>query len=241
MDKKTKTRALVVDDDAGTCDMIRGVLNLNGMEALILTRSSSAAAHLWAEKFSIVLLDLRMASPDGIELTRRIRSSGINQQTPVVIVSDDQGPGALSEGFEAGANFFLYKPIDQVRLVKLIRVTQGVIEHERRRFRRVPLRSKVTITAGHEDIDGETIDVSLNGLLVSADKTLPPGTRARVSLCLSPGTSPVMGSGSIMRIVGKSQMGIQLDRLSASDSSRLEEFLLPMVRHEWPENVACGV
>jgi DNA-binding response OmpR family regulator len=240
MDKKNKTRALVVDDDVDACDMIRGVLNLNGMEALILTRSSSAAAHLWAEKFSIVLLDLRMASP-GIELTRRIRSSGINQQTPVVIVSDDQGPGALSEGFEAGANFFLYKPIDQVRLVKLIRVTQGVVEHERRRFRRVPLRSKVTITAGHEDIDGETIDVSLNGLLVSADKTFPPGTRAHVSLCLSPGTSPVMGSGSIMRIVGKSQMGIQLDRLSASDSSRLEEFLLPMVRHEWPENVACGV
>jgi len=240
MEKKGKSRALAVGDEAETCEMIRNVLSSNGMEALILTRSSSAAAHLWAEKFSIILLDLRMASPDGVELTRRIRSSGINQQTPVVIVSDDQDPAALSEGFEAGANFFLYKPVDQARLAKVVRITQGVIEHERRRFRRVPLRSKVRLTAGNADLEGETIDVSLNGVLVSAGETLPPGTRANVSLYLSPGTQPVVGSGSIMRIVGKTQMGIQLDRLSSSESSRLEQFLLPIVHHEWPEASACA-
>jgi len=239
MDNKSKTRALIVDDEAEACQIIRSVLSSHGMEALTLTQSASAAAHLWAEKFSIILLDLRMASPDGVELTRRIRTSGINQQTPVVIVSGDQDPGALSEGFEAGANFFLYKPIDQARLVKLVRVTQGIIEHERRRFRRVPLRSKVRLTSGHVDLEGETIDVSLNGLLVRADETFPPGTRAKVSLYLSPGTQPVVCSGSIMRIVGKSQMGIQLDKLSALESSRLEQFLLPIVRHEWPEAAAC--
>ena len=106
MDKKSKNRALIVDDEAETCQIIRSVLHSHGMEALILTRSASAAAHLWAEKFSIVLLDLRMAHPDGIELTRRIRVSGINQKTPIVILSDDEDPAALSEGFEAGANDF---------------------------------------------------------------------------------------------------------------------------------------
>jgi CheY-like chemotaxis protein len=241
MEKKSKMRALVIGDDEEARELIRGVLHLNDMEVLILTQSSHAAGRLWAERFSIVLLDHRMASPDGIELTRRIRSSGINRQTPIVIVSDDQDPAALSEGFEAGANFFLYKPIDQARLVKLLRVTQGVIEHERRRFRRVPLRSKVRLTAGAENLEGETIDVSLNGLLVTAGKTLAPGTRARVALYLSPGIDPIEGSGSIMRIVGKRQMGIHLDRLSQSDSSRLEQFLLPIARHEWPENAACGV
>jgi len=136
MDKKSKNRALIVDDEAETCQIIRSVLHSHGMEALILTRSASAAGYLWAEKFSIILLDLRMASPDGVELTRRIRVSGINQKTPIVILSDDEDPAALSEGFEAGANFFLYKPIDPARLAKLILVAQGVVEHERRRFRR---------------------------------------------------------------------------------------------------------
>ncbi len=239
MDKKSKIRALIVDDEAEACELIRGVLNSYGMDALTLTRSASAAAHLWAEKFSIILLDLRMASPDGIELTRRVRVSGINQKTPIVIFSDDEDPAALSEGFEAGANFFLYKPIDQARLMKLILVTQGIVEHERRRFRRVPLRSKVRLTSASVDLEGETIDVSLNGLLIRADSLLDLGTRAQVSLYLTPGVRPVVGSGSIMRTVGKNQMGVQLEKLATSESSRLEEFLLPIVRHEWPEAAVC--
>jgi PilZ domain len=154
------------------------------------------------------------------------------------MMSHDQDSAAVSEGFEAGANFFLYKPIDQASLVKLIRVTKGIIEHERRRFRRVPLRSKVRLTSGHVDLEGETIDVSLNGLLVRADRIVAPGARAQVSLYLSPGIRPIMGSGSIMRVVDKNQMGIQLDRLSTSEMGRLEQFLLPIARHEWPENIA---
>ena len=232
-------RALILDDEPGTCEFIRGVLSSNGMEALTLTKSATAAGHLWAEKFSIILLDLRMASPDGIELARRVRNSGVNQHTPIVMISDDEDPGAVSEGFEAGANFFMYKPIDQARLVKLIRVTQGIIKHERRRFRRVPLRSKVQLTSGQNDLEGETIDVSLNGLLVKLDGVFPLGTRVQVCLHLSTGAEPIVGSGCVMRMVGKNQMGIQLDRLSDSESRRLEQFLLPIVRHEWPQNAPC--
>jgi hypothetical protein len=32
--------------------------------------------------------------------------------TPIILISDDQRPSAMSIGFEAGANFF-YKPIDR--------------------------------------------------------------------------------------------------------------------------------
>ena len=239
MDKNCNKRALIVDDEPETCELLRNALSSNGIDALILKQNAAAAGRLWTEKFSLVLLDLCMASPDGIELARRVRNSGINQQTPIIMISDDQSPALLSEGFEAGANFFLYKPIDQARLVKLIRVTQGITEHERRRFRRVPLRSKVRLTSGSLDLEGETIDVSLNGLLVRSERIVPPGSRARVSLYLSPGIRPIVGSGSIMRVVGKNQMGIQLDRLSSLESGRLEQFLLPIARHEWPENVAC--
>jgi CheY-like chemotaxis protein len=239
MDKKSKNRALIVDDEAETCELVCNVLNSRGMDSLILTRSAAAAGHLWAEKFSVILLDLRMSSPDGIELTRRVRVSGINQKTPIVILSDDEDPAALSESFEAGANFFLYKPIDQERLTKLILVTQGIVEHERRRFRRVPLRSKVRLTSADVDLECETIDVSLNGLLVRADSLLQPGTRTQMSLYLTPGVRPVVGSGSIMRIIGKNQMGVQLDRLATSESTRLEQFLLPIARHEWPEAAVC--
>jgi hypothetical protein len=65
-------------------------------------------------------------------------------------LSDDQRPSALSVGFAAGTSFFLYKPIDKDRLLKLIRATQGAMEHERRRTGRVPIQSKVSLMTGDE-------------------------------------------------------------------------------------------
>jgi hypothetical protein len=43
---------------------------------------------------------------------------------------------------------------------------------------------------------------------------------------------PIVGVGSVVRIQGGNQMGIQLDQLSVADSDRLQEILLPMIPKE---------
>jgi DNA-binding response OmpR family regulator len=223
------SRVLVVDDEPSVCDLIQNILSTVGMEVLALTRSAEVATYIRNEKFAIVLVDLRMPAPDGIEITRQIRASSLNQRTPLVMLSDDPKAGAISEGFGAGANFFLYKPVDRARLLKLIRATQGAVEHERRRFRRVALRMKVRLGFENREIEGETIDVSLNGMLVKAPTTLPAGSPVKVSLFLSPGTKPIVGSGAVARKLNENQMGIYLNQLTAADSERLQEFLLPLI------------
>jgi PleD family two-component response regulator len=52
-------------------------------------------------KFDVVLLDLHMPSPDGIELARQMRRTESNRVTPIILISDDQRPSAMSIGFEA--------------------------------------------------------------------------------------------------------------------------------------------
>ena len=133
-------RGLIVDDEQVVCELIGKVLHSAGMEALTLTRSSEAPEILDEGKFDMVFLDLHMPAPDGIDLARHMRNSRFNRMTPIVMISDDQRPSALSVGFAASASFFLYKPIDKDRLLKLVRATQGAMEHERRRTRRVPIR-----------------------------------------------------------------------------------------------------
>src|SRR5258708_16524840 len=91
-----------------------------------------------------------------------MRYSRWNRTTPIILISDDQRPSAMSVGFEAGASFFLYKPIDSGRLLKLVRATQGAMEYGRRRTRRVTLQSKGKLKFGAEILEGETIDVSLS-------------------------------------------------------------------------------
>ncbi len=225
-------RGLIVDDEAAVCEMLGKVLTSAGMESLALTRSSEAPALLSKGKFDLVFLDLHMAAPDGIELARQMRHSRWNQTTTIVLMSDDQRPSAMSIGFEAGASFFLYKPIDRERLLKLIRATQGATEYGRRRTRRVALQSKVRLRYGAEELEGETVDVSLSGILVKAGRTLPTGSPVHVSLDLAPRMQPLVGVGSVVRIVGGNQMGIQLDQLTVAESERLQEFLLPLILNE---------
>jgi DNA-binding response OmpR family regulator len=225
-------RGLIVDDEPLVCQMIGKVLNSAGMEALTLTRSTEAPEILEEGKFDVVFLDLHMPSPDGIELARQMRNSRFNRTTPIILISDDQRPSALSVGFAAGASFFLYKPIDKDRLLKLVRATQGAMEHEQRRTRRVLIQSKVRLKFAEEEFEGETVDVSMGGLLVRAPRIAPIGSALRMSLHLSQRMKPIMAAGSVVRILGGNQMGIQLDQLNFRDSDRLQEFLLHSIPTE---------
>src|SRR5260370_22824051 len=101
----------------------------------------------------------------------------------------------MSVGFVASASFFLYKPIDRERLLKLIRATQGAMEYGRRRTRRVALQSKVRLRHGADDLEGETVDVSLSGLLVKAGRTLPAGAPRDVTPDLAPPNRPLVRGG----------------------------------------------
>jgi len=224
-----RKQVLIVDDEEAVCQMVGKVLTSAGMGSLALTRSSQALALLNQEKFDMVFFDLHMAPPDGMDLARHLRRSSWNRTTAIILISDDQRPRAMSVGFEAGANFFLYKPIDKECLLRLIRATQGTIDYGRRRTRRVALHSKVKLNSPEDVLEGETIDVSLCGLLVKAGRTLARGTPVRVSMELAPRMKPVVAAGSVVRVLDGNLMGIQLDQLSLAESERLQEFLLPLI------------
>jgi hypothetical protein len=85
---------------------------------------------------------------------------------------------------------------------------------------------------GAEALEGETMDLSMNGILVRASRTAPVGSSLRISLLLSQRMRPVAVAGSVARILNGNQMGIQLDQLSLSDSEIMQEFLLPFIPTE---------
>lgn len=222
-------RVLIVDNEPSTCDLIERTVNVAGMNALVLSNSSQAARVLNGAKFDLVFLNFHMNAPDGVELARQVRQTRSNRTTPVILISDDQRPSVVAIGFEAGASFMLYKPIDKERLQKILRATQSTIEKERRRTRRIPVQNRVQLWSGGENIEGETINMSLSGMLMRARRRLAPGTRVQMSVHLAPGTKPITGEGLVVRLIGGNQMGIHIERLDSRAEERLEEFLLPLI------------
>ena len=222
-------RALVVEDELTVSELIQEVVKSLDIEAVVLGASSRADCSFQDEKFDVVLIALCGSSDAGIEIVRKIRGSELNRKTPIIMISDDQRLSTLSRAFEVGVSFLVHKPIDKMRLTKLIYVTQGLVEHERRRFRRVPVKAEVSIRSDASELAGETIDISMNGMLVRTSHTLPLGALVEVSLFVHSEAEPIVGLGSVVRIVSDTQMGILLDRFPGSEMLRLQERLLHQI------------
>src|ERR1700680_4448163 len=114
---------LVVDDDPLICELIRDVLESAEIKSQTTTDSQHASILIREEKFDAVFLDVRMPAPDGIALARQVRASALNRTTPIAMITGESDRHLLTKVFEAGATFLLFKPIDQHRLMRLLRVT----------------------------------------------------------------------------------------------------------------------
>ena len=222
-------RVLVVDDDPLSAELICEILLSAGMDASFLTSSTEAAERLKREKYHAVFLDMRMPAPDGAELARQVRTSRVNASTVIVMITGEQDRAVMGRAFEAGVEFFLFKPIDRNKLLRLIRVTEGPIEREKRRFMRVRLRCRVSLASGNDRLDGTTLDLSLGGALVQSLRAFPSGTLVTLSLELEAGATPLRSAARVVRTVGADCMGVQYENLEARESKRLQEFLLPLM------------
>jgi PleD family two-component response regulator len=111
-------RILVVDDDPLAGELICEILRSAGMDASFLTSSTEAADRLKREKYHAVFLDMRMPAPDGAELARQVRASRVNASAVIVMITGEQDRTVMGRAFEAGVEFFLFKPVERNKLLK---------------------------------------------------------------------------------------------------------------------------
>lgn len=229
-------RALIVDDQPEVCELLSRTLQSAGLEVLTLNNSDCASEFLSEGKFDVVFLDLHMPGVDGLSLLQQIRKADPEQLTPVILLSDDQRPSALSVAFDAGASFFLYKPLDKDRILKLLRAAQGALEYKHRQTRRISVRAPAAIRHGSEILDAETVNMSLTGVLLRASRLLPVGATVDVFLHLLPHQKPLISGGSVVRVDQGNRVGIRFHKLALQESMRLQEFLLPLIPDSLPAN-----
>jgi CheY-like chemotaxis protein len=232
---KRPYEVLVVEDNRDDVELffraLRKVQAELGIEinAHAISDGSGATAQIRGRKFDVIFLDLNMPPPDGMELAKDIRKSQINRTTPIVMITGADERGLVTRAFQAGVNLFLFKPIDRARLLRIIQVASVPVERERRRVQRVKVKCRVTIESGQDRLDGETLDLSLNGMLVHAARAFPVGSIVSVSLALPSANAPIRASARIVRVVGSEFMGLQLETIGKAESEAVGEFLVPLV------------
>jgi signal transduction histidine kinase len=115
-------RVLVIDDSDDDVVMLERFLADADTEVRGLTDSSQAEQVFEEFKPDVVLLDLHMPPPDGLEILRRLRDSrGVLNLVPVVVLTGDVGPAARNTALDLGAVDFLTKPLDRQAVVVRVR------------------------------------------------------------------------------------------------------------------------
>jgi len=170
-----------------------------------------------------------MPAPDGIALARQVRASALNRTTPIAMITGESDRQLITKVFEAGATFVLFKPIDRHRLMRLLRVSEDVIQRESRQFQRVKVTCKVSMQRDQERSVGRTLDMSLNGAMVCADKTFAVGSLIQVDLELTHGKAALSGTARVVRVVGVDCMGLHFENVPLAHARKIQEFLLPLI------------
>jgi DNA-binding response OmpR family regulator len=106
-------RVLVVDDSRTAVYFLRTKLEEMGYEVAEAKTGAEAWAHLQKQPERLVITDWMMPDMDGLDLCRLIRSRGLVPYTYVIVLTTKDQREDRLKAFEAGADGFLPKPLDE--------------------------------------------------------------------------------------------------------------------------------
>jgi CheY-like chemotaxis protein len=157
-------KILLVDDEPEICRLIKTIVGPLGVEVRTSSDSREAATIAASEKFDGIIMDVAMPVMDGIELTRRIRSTPPNNQAPIIMITGLDDVATMRRAFQAGATFFIGKPFSREKIYAIFRTARGSMLAERRRGVRLPHRVAVNCVRGEDRFVATSINLGEGGI-----------------------------------------------------------------------------
>ncbi len=117
----SKYRVLVVDDESAIRDMLRMMLEIGEYECVEASNIFDAHRLMLDCRPDIVLLDWMLPGGNGLELLRRLKSSEVTRDTPVIMLTAKTTQDNIIQGLEVGADDYITKPFAPRELVARIK------------------------------------------------------------------------------------------------------------------------
>lgn len=109
---------LSTEDDADTRDLLRLLLNLEGIEIVYAESAEQALSCASTSKFGLYLLDNWVPGLAGEDLCRKLRE--FDQTTPILFYSGATHESDIAGAMAAGAQGYIVKPADPDELTSQI-------------------------------------------------------------------------------------------------------------------------
>ena len=173
----------------------------------------------------VVIVTERLQGPDGLEVSRSIKSDDVLGSVPVVMV------GTLPDYTRCatvGADGFVARPVSKRRL---LHVLTGFLSAAQRSSGRREVVLDVRWQTSEGGGVGRTTDLCAEGLFLQTDHPLPPSSLLRLSFDLPERfTGTILAEGEVVRSVEDTEgrcggVGVQFSRLSEHDRMEIVRFV----------------
>jgi DNA-binding NtrC family response regulator len=115
----TDIEVMVLDDEPTVCERLKDFLEKNEMKVETFTESSTAVERLVHKRFQVVVTDLKMKGPTGIDVLVEVKRQ--NLPTEVIVITGYRTMDATRAAECVGAYAFLDKPFHLEQLGDLVK------------------------------------------------------------------------------------------------------------------------
>lgn len=156
----TARRILLVEDEQDIADLV--VLHLSDLcdEIVVASDGHEGMRQATTRNWSLIILDLRLPGPDGLEICRAVRRERAYQ--PILMLTSKSAELDRVLGLETGADDYLTKPFSVLELAARVRAILRRVDNLRPRAV-ADVEPGQPIEAGPVTIDPARRQVSLGG------------------------------------------------------------------------------
>lgn len=114
-------KVLFVEDDPMNRRVVRDMLSVVGLDMAEAESGERGLSMIEAERYDIVLMDLRMPGMDGLTAIQKVRQRGDDKgAVPIIVLTADTAADLREQCSALGADDFLQKPVAMTALFESI-------------------------------------------------------------------------------------------------------------------------
>jgi DNA-binding response OmpR family regulator len=217
-----KLRALVLSDDPQLSTIFQTLFSKLKVVSRCCGEENEALTQLLGHKFEAIVLDFD--SFRGILPTReKLHENHANRNLVVFAVASEESRNAA---MQHGASFVFDRPLDQIRIAKVLRTAYGLMLRDRREYFRLAIESPVALRRNSGEIlECKTINISRTGMAISTPISFARGETIELSLRIHEMGMSINAIGKIIWDDRHGKAGICFECKNAEESASFSAWL----------------
>lgn len=119
LSRQRHIQILVCDDEPNFARLLQAFLAEYGIVVTASQDGRDAVALVKERQYNLVILDVMLPGMSGLDVLRAIRADTSVQETPVILISARAQDADVFEGYHAGCDMYLTKPLNPRELLPL--------------------------------------------------------------------------------------------------------------------------